>query len=235
MTIDRRLDGLVRRVEMIDAEVANLQAERREVMAEVKASGYDSATFRKVITRRKMTPAERGTADALLEAYEAALGGEAPAIPLVADAASLAADLLAAQLEGIADPKQALALVDHVIALLDIRAEIKVLRDQEAARRKVAGEEGFQVKQLSLVVRWYEQCARHGVAAMRGGEEVYRLYRGTVEDAGGPVRPAGAPTADEKLAQLFAAPPKAPTAKQKQYNGALAYARISRMNRGLGQ
>jgi uncharacterized protein (UPF0335 family) len=231
---DRRLEGLVRRVEMIDAEVTNLQAERREVMAEVKAVGYAPATFRQVIARRKMTPAERGAADALLEAYEAALGGEAPAVPLVADAACLAADLLAAQLEGIAEPNQARALVDHVISLLDIRAEIGVLRDQEKARRKAAGDEGFLVKQLGLVVRWYEQCAKHGLASMRGGEEVFRLYRGTVDEAGGPVRPAGAPTADEKLAQLFATPPKAPTQKQKAASDAVAMAQIARMNRGRG-
>lgn len=229
---DRRLKGLVERVEMIDAEVANLQAERREVMAEVKAAGYVTATFRQLIARRKMTPAERGVADALIEAYEAALGGEAPAVPLRADAASLAADLLAAQIEGIAEPGRARALVDHVIALLDIRAEIAVLRGQETARRKAAGAEGFEPPQLALTVRWYEKCAKHGLAAMRGGEEVFRLYRGTVDEAGGPVRAEGAPTADEKLKALFAAPPKAPTAKQKQVGDALFYAQMSKINRG---
>lgn len=233
MSNDRRLEGLVSRVEMIDAEVANLQAERREVMAEVKAAGYDSATFRKVIARRKMSQAERGAADALLEAYEAVLGGEAPAVPLRADAASLAADLLAAQLEGIADPARAEQLVDHVLALLDIRAEIALLRGQEAARRKAASGEGFEAPQLALTVRWYEKCAKHGLAAMRASEEVFRLYRGTVDEAGGPVRQAEVPTADEKLKALFGAPKKPATLKQRQVSDAIALAQISRMNRGL--
>lgn len=233
MSGDRRLKGLVERVEMIDAEVANLKAERREVMAEVKAVGYNRATFRQVIARRKMTPAERGEADALLEAYEAALGGEAPAVPLRIDAMALATNLLAAELEGLADADRAQLLVDHVVALLDLRDEIAQLREAEKARRKLADEQGFHTKQLALTVRWYEQCAKHGVAAMRGGEEVYRAYRGTVDEAGGPVRKADAPTGDEKLAALFAKPPKAPTVKQKQVGDAIALAAISRMNRGI--
>lgn len=230
---DTRLLRLVERVEMIDGEIADLQGARREVMAEVKAVGYDTATFRKVIARRKMTPAERGVADALLETYEAALGGEAPAVPLRGDAHSLAADLLAAQIEGIADADRAAAVVEHVLALLDIRAEIAVLRGQEKDRRKLADEEGFEAKQLALVVRWYEKCAKHGVDAMKAGEAVFGLYRATVDERGGPVRAEGAPTADEKLKALFGQPaPKAPTAKQRAVSDAIAMARINRGNRG---
>ncbi|MDP3550624.1 MAG: DUF2312 domain-containing protein [Novosphingobium sp.] len=233
MNDDRRLKGLVERVEMIDAEVANLQGERREVMAEVKAVGYNLATFRQVIARRKMTPSERGEADALLEAYEAALGGEAPAVPLRIDAMALATNLLAAELDGLADVDRAQLLVEHVVALLDLRDEVAQLREAEKARRKLAADQGFQVKQLALTVRWYEQCAKHGVALMRGGEEVFRAYRGTVDEAGGPARIADAPTADEKLAALFAKPPKPATTKQKQVGDAIAFAQIARMNRGI--
>lgn len=235
MSTDARLEGLVRRVEMIDSEMANLSAERREVMAEVKAVGYDGATFRKVIARRKFTPAERGVADALLEAYEAALSGHAPAVPLVADAMSIAADLLAAQLEGLADPARAQALVEHVLCLLDIRAEIMVLREQEKARKALAGSEGFTPIRLGEVARWYERVARHGLAKMRHAEEEFRLYRGTVEEAGGPVRAAGAPTADEKLKALFAVLPKPATQKQRQVSDAIALAQASRMHRGGGR
>lgn len=230
---DRRLLQLVEAVEMIDEEIADLQAHRREKMAEAKAVGYDLAIFRKVIARRKMTPAERGACDALVEAYEAALGGEAPAVPLRADARSLAVDLLAAQLEGLGDPARAELLVEHVLALLDIRAEIAVLRLQERDRRKLASEEDFDRNQLALVVRWYEKCAKHGPDAMKAGEAVFDLYRATVDERGGPVRQQGAPTADEKLAALFGKPaPKAPTQKQKAVSDALAMARASRMNRG---
>jgi len=116
-----------------------------------------------------------------------------------------------------------------VLALLDIRAEIAVLRLQERGRRKLAQDEGFEAKQLALVVRWYEKCAAHGPEAMKAGEQVFRLYRATVDEAGGPVRPEGTPpTADEKLAALFAKPaPKAPTAKQRALSDAVALARLN--------
>lgn len=230
---DPRLKRLVERVELIDAEIADLRGARGDVLAEVKAVGYDPATFRKLLARRGLTPAERGVADALLECYEAALGGEAAAIPLRADLLETAAALLAEQLEGLEDPARAALVVDHVMALLDLRAEIAVLRGQERDRRKLAAGEGFEARQLALVVRWYEKCAQHGPDSMKAGEQVFRLYRATVDEqagAGGfPVRPDSAPTADEKLAALFARPaPKAPTAKQRAVSDALAMARIGR-------
>lgn len=231
---DIRLRRLIERTEMIDAEIANLREERKEVMQEVKAVGYDGATFRKVLARRKLTPAERGEADALLEAYEAALDGSAAAVPLQSDRLELAAAMLAEQLDGMADPERAQAVTEHVLALLDIRAEIAVLRLQERERRGLAAGEGYEVKQLALVVRWYEKCAQHGPESMKLGEQVFRLYRATVDEAGGPVRPDGhAPTADEKLASLFAKPaPKAPTAKQRAVSDAIAMARINRPGGG---
>lgn len=226
---DRRLKQLVEGIELINGEIADLQAERRERMAEAKAVGYDLATIRKLIQRRQLTPAERGEADALLEQYEAALGGEAVAVPLRADAAELAAALLGEQIAGMEDPERAEALLGHVLALLDIRAEITVLRGQESDRRKLAKGEGFEAPQIALVVRWFEKVAKHGLDAMRAGERVFGLYRATVDEAGGPVRPEGAPTADEKLAALFAKPaPKAPTRRQKSLSDALALARINR-------
>ena len=231
---DIRLKRLIERTEMIDAEIANLREERKEVLAEVKAVGYDGATFRQVLARRKLTPAERGEADALLEAYEAALDGSAAAVPLMSDRLELAAALLAEQLDAMADPERAQAVTEHVLALLDIRAEIAVLRLQERERRQLADGEGYAAKQLALVVRWYEKVAKHGPEEMKLGEQVFRLYRATVDEAGGPVRPDGhAPTADEKLASLFAKPaPKAPTATQRAVSDAIAMARINRPGGG---
>lgn len=234
---DVRLRRMIEGIELIDSEIADLQGERRDRMAEIKAVGYDLATVRKVILRRKLSPAERGEADALLEAYEAALGGEAAAVPRRASALDLAAALLAEQLEGLSDPDQAARLVEHVLSLLDIRGEIAVLRGQEKDRRALAKGEGFEVPQLALVVRWYEKCAKWGPAAMKAGEHVFRAYRASVDEAGGESgrfgRPDGLPPpADEKLAALFGKPaPKAPTAKQRSISDAVAMARI---NRGAG-
>lgn len=226
---DSRLRAEIEAIELIDSEIDDLRGLRRERMAALKEMGYDLATVRRLLARRKLTPAERGVADALLEAYECALGGEAPAVPLRASAADLAADLLAAQIDGISDPERAAAVVDHVLALLDIRAEIAVLREQERARRGAAGADGFDTNQIALTVRWYEKCAKHGADMMKAGEQVFHLYRATVDEAGGPVRPQGDVTADEKLAALFAQPaPKAPTKKQKSVADAIALARLNR-------
>jgi uncharacterized protein (UPF0335 family) len=231
---DVRLRRMIEAIELIDTEIADMQAERRERMAEFKAVGYHLGTVRQVLARRKLSPAERGEADALLEAYEAALGGEAAAVPLRSSNADLAAALLAEQLDGMEDQARAELVVEHVLALLDIRAEIAVLRLQERDRRKLADDEGFEAKQLALVVRWYEKCAKHGPEEMKAGEQVFRLYRATVDEAGGPVRPDGAPpTADEKLAALFAKPaPKAPTAKQRAVSDAVAMAKFYGKGRG---
>ncbi len=236
---DRRLKQLVERDEMIGAEIAQLQQDRRDHRVEVKAMGYDMATYRKLLARRGLTPAERGVADALLEAYEAALSvsggvGEASAVPLRASAFEIAAGLLAEQLDGMEDPERAQIVVQTVLDLLDIRAEIAVLRGQEKDRKAAAALQGIAARQIALVVRWYEKCAQHGPEAMQAGEQVFRLYRATVDEAGGPVRPDGAPpTADEKLAALFAAPPpKAPTAKQRAISDAVALARLNGRGRG---
>ena len=230
MSGDIRLQRMIEGIELIDAEIADLASERRDRMAEIKAVGYHLGTVRQVIARRKLSPAERGEADALLEAYEAVLEGAAKAVPLRASQADLAAALLAEQLAGIDDPAVAERVTEHVLALLDIRAEIAVLRGQEGDRKKLAKGDGLEVPQLALVVRWFEKCAKHGPDAMKAGEQVFRLYRATVEEAGGPVRSDGLPpTADEKLAALFAKPaPKAPTAKQRAVSDAVALARINR-------
>lgn len=227
---DQRLQRGIERIELIDAEIAELQESRREELAQLKGQGYHLGTVRAVLLRRKLSPAERAEADALVEIYEAALDGSGPATSVAASARDLASALLAEQLAAIEDPERAAAVVEHVLARLDIRAEIAVLRGQDAARGKLAGDEGFDRNQITATVRWYEKCAKHGPEAMKAGEQVFRAYRGTVDEAGGPVRPDGmAPSADEKLNALFGKPaPKAPTAKQKAVSDAVAMARLNR-------
>lgn len=228
---DVRLKRIVEGIELIDSEIADLQTERRDRMAEAKAVGYNLATMRQLIARRKLTPAERGEAAALLEMYEAAMDGSAAAVPMAsARALDLAAAMLAEQIDGIADPERSEAFVEYVLGRLDIRAEITLLRGQDSALNKAAGAAGFDTNQLTSLVRWYEKCAKHGLEAMQAGEQVFRVYRSTVDEAGGPVRPDGqAPTADEKLAALFGKPaPKAPSAKARAISDAVAMARLNR-------
>ena len=225
--IDQRLILIVERIERLLEERRGISDGIRDVYAEAKAVGYDAKAIRALIQRRAMKPDDRAQADLVLETYEAAIGmGDHPqAVPIAAlrpDAAALALDMLTAEVVALEDEAQASALVEHVLALLDLRAEIALLRSQEADRRRLAKGEGFAVPQLQLVVRWFEKVARHGLDAMQLGEATFGLYRGTVNAArageGGPV------SDDPKLGALFQppAPPKA-AGKKKAIDATMAW------------
>lgn len=229
---DDRLLLIVERIERLLEERRGITQDIRDVYAEAKAVGYDAPTIRKLISRRAMKPDDRAEADMVLETYEAAvgMGDSAPArtiADLRPDAAALAADMLAAEIVVLEDEGQAAKLVEHVLFLLDLRAEIAVLRQQEAARRKLAKDEGFAVPQLQLVVRWFEKVAKHGLAAMQLGEATFGLYRGTVEAA----RAADTPvSADPRLGALFQPEPPKPAAKgNSKWASTMAW-----LNTGMG-
>lgn len=199
-----QLRSFVERIERISAEIAELQEDRRMIFSEAKAVGFDAATLRKVIARRAVNPADRAVGDALLESYEAALGMEDGAQPIMPpEAMEVATALLAEQVVACGDPAEAALLVGHVMALLDLREEIRVLRGEESDRKKLAKAEGFDAKQIALVVRWFEKVAKHGEEAMRLGEETFRLYRSTVEAKGASVETA---TQDPLLQAMFKPP-----------------------------
>lgn len=216
-----RLRILVERIERLNEEIAGLQEDRRDVYAEAKAVGFSPSTIRKLIQRRAMEADVRAESDIMLETYEAALGGSHDAERALArtrpDAQALAASLLAEQIEGIDDPEQAEALIAHISFLLELRAEIALLRGHESDRKKLAKGEGFEPKQLALAVRWFEKCAKHGEEAMRAGEAVFGLYRATYEKSEGAVE---ATTSDPKLAAAFAPKPKKTTVKERGLNAA---------------
>lgn len=214
---DDRLRLIIERAERLYEERAGINDDIRDLFAEAKAVGYDTPTIRKVLARRRIAPGERQEADLLLETYEAALGGEPVEIPdMRPDATALAVAALSEQIAGIDDPERAAALVEHVIFLLDLRAEIALLRQQEGERKKLAKAEGFEAPQISVTVRWFEKVAKHGLEKMRAGEEVFHLYRGTV-DQHAQAREGAAATSDPKLAALFA-----PAAKPGKPNKAAA-------------
>ena len=77
------LSALVGRVERVNAEIKDLQDDRKEIYAEVKIFGFDVPTVKRVIRLRKMEAevrAERAALDAIY--MEAAAGGAAGEIPL---------------------------------------------------------------------------------------------------------------------------------------------------------
>lgn len=228
---DDQLRLIVERIERLLEERKGITEDIRDVFAEAKSVGYDVATIRRLISRRAMEPHHREEADMQLSTYEAAIGvvSSEPQVPVTErrpDAAALALELLTAEIVSLEDASQAAALVEHVIFLLDLRAEIAVLRAQESDRRKLAKAEGFEVKQLQLVVRWYEKVAKWGLEAMQAGEAVFGIYRGTFDTH--QARSAMTTERDRALMDKFAGEnpaEKKATARRKRVNSALLLAR----------
>ena len=69
-----KLRGFISRIENIEAEQAELAADKREVYAEAKTFGFDTKIIRKAIAKRKQDPDEAAEQEALLEMYLDAVG-----------------------------------------------------------------------------------------------------------------------------------------------------------------
>jgi uncharacterized protein (UPF0335 family) len=223
-----RISTYIARIERLLAERAEINGFIRQVYAEAKADGHPTAILRKLIARRQMTVQQRFETDETLAAYEAAIEmapaeAEASVEKARPDAAAVALNMLTAEIVALEDAEQAAALVEHMLFLLDLRAEIAVLRSQESARRKLAKDEGFEAKQLALAVRWFEKVAKHGLEAMKAGEATFNLYRSTF-DAREAER-AEISERDRALMEKFAGRDPAKerrTARAKRLSGTLA-------------
>jgi len=86
----RLLRSFVERIENLNAEIADLQADQRDVKAEAKLARFDTAVIDMIIRRRKLDSKVREDQDAMLEIYEEALGmrpgGSAGALDAARDA-----------------------------------------------------------------------------------------------------------------------------------------------------
>lgn len=69
-----QLRSLIERIERLDEEKQTIADDIKEVYAEAKGVGFDVKTLRTLIRLRKIDPAERQEAEAMLELYKAALG-----------------------------------------------------------------------------------------------------------------------------------------------------------------
>lgn len=78
-----RLRSFIERVERMDEEIRDLNADKSEVYKEAKGEGFDVKTMRKVISARRMDSAEREEADAIFDLYWSALYGSGEASPRV--------------------------------------------------------------------------------------------------------------------------------------------------------
>jgi uncharacterized protein (UPF0335 family) len=68
-----RLRSLIERVEHLEEEKKELNADIRDIFAEAKSAGFDVKAMRAVIKLRKMNVADRDEQEALVEIYRKVL------------------------------------------------------------------------------------------------------------------------------------------------------------------
>ena len=68
-----RIRSFVERVETIDAELAEMNEQKKEVFAEAKAEGFDVKILKEIIKLRKQDKDERDERDTLLDLYKRAM------------------------------------------------------------------------------------------------------------------------------------------------------------------
>ena len=70
-----RLKSIIERIERLEEEETALRADKKEVYAEAKATGFDTKILKQVIKLRKMTSEDRNEQEILLDTYISSLGG----------------------------------------------------------------------------------------------------------------------------------------------------------------
>lgn len=68
------LRQFVERYEELEREKQDIVEGQKEVLAEAKGSGYDTAALRKIIAMRKMKPDDLAEQEAIVDLYKQALG-----------------------------------------------------------------------------------------------------------------------------------------------------------------
>ena len=69
-----QLRSFIERYERLEAEKQDIADQQKEVLAEAKGCGYDTAILREIIKLRKMDPQDRAEREAILQIYLEALG-----------------------------------------------------------------------------------------------------------------------------------------------------------------
>lgn len=69
-----QLRSFIERYERLEAEKQDIADQQKDVLAEAKGCGYDTAIMREIIKLRKMDPNERAEKEAILQVYLDALG-----------------------------------------------------------------------------------------------------------------------------------------------------------------
>lgn len=69
-----QLRALIERIERLEEEKKTIADDIKEVYAEAKGTGFDTAAIRQLVRLRKKDQAERQEEEAILDLYKAALG-----------------------------------------------------------------------------------------------------------------------------------------------------------------
>ena len=69
-----QLRAFIERIERIEAEIAELQGDRKEIYAEAKGTGFDTKQIRRIVRERKMDQAQRQEEESIYDLYRSALG-----------------------------------------------------------------------------------------------------------------------------------------------------------------
>lgn len=69
-----QLESLIQRIERLNSDKANIQADIRAVFAEAKAQGFETKIMRQAIRLRAMEEHDRREQDEILDLYKQALG-----------------------------------------------------------------------------------------------------------------------------------------------------------------
>lgn len=69
-----QLRAFIERVERLEEEKSTIADDIKDVYAEIKGQGYDTAAIRTIIRLRKKDAAERQEQEAMLDLYMSALG-----------------------------------------------------------------------------------------------------------------------------------------------------------------
>ena len=69
-----RLKSFVERIEYIEAEIAALNADKKEIYAEAKGVGFEVKPMKEVMRKRRMDVQARREHDEIVDLYERALG-----------------------------------------------------------------------------------------------------------------------------------------------------------------
>jgi uncharacterized protein (UPF0335 family) len=73
-TAQQQIKSIIDRVERLATEEAEIREQKKEVYAEAKGNGFNVQVLKAVVRLRKLDPAKRQEADAILDLYLSAIG-----------------------------------------------------------------------------------------------------------------------------------------------------------------